>query len=361
MRGEDRQGQASMWSDVPLEQRVPADHPLRPMRQLVDAILRARSPTFDRRYARGGRPSMAPAKLRRALLLQVLYTVRSERRLMEQLDYNLLFRWFVGLEMDDPIRDPTVFTRHRERRLAGDVARAFFDQAVAQARARGLLSDEPFTVDGTLIEAWAGLKSFQRTGTTPPPPGDPSNPTVNFRGEKRSHAPHASTTEAEAQLVRTGQSHEAKLYFQGHVLMENRNGLAVSGQVTPPTGRSAREAALAMVAEVATGRRVTLGADRSHDTAQFVEDLRRRGVTPHVAQNTANRRSAIDDRTTRHRGYAVSRRKRKLVEEVFGWLKPVGLMRKTRHRGTARVGWMFVFSPAVYNVVRIRHLAAQAA
>jgi transposase len=361
MRGDDDRQQPSMWSYVPLEQRVPHDHPLRPMRTMVDAILAELSPTFDQIYARGGRPSIAPEKLLRALLLQVLYSVRSERLLMEQLDYNLLFRWFVGLAMDDPIWDATVFTKNRERLLVGDIARQLFERVRTQAEQRGLLSDEHFTVDGTLIEAWAGVKSFQRKDTAREPPDDPSNPTVNFHGEKRSNATHVSTTDPEARLARKGKAHEAKLCYQGHVLMENRHGLAVDARLTPATGYAEREAALAMAADRAGPGRITLGADKGYDTRDFVAGLRGLQVTPHVAQNTSNRSSAIDGRTTRHAGYGVSQQKRKLVEEIFGWLKTIGLLRKTRHRGTARVGWMFVFGVAVYNLIRIRNLAAQPA
>ncbi len=339
---------------------------------MVDAILAELSPAFDEIYSGVGRPSIAPEKLLRALLLQALYSIRSERLLMEQLDFNLLFRWFVGLAMDDPIWDATVFTKNRERLLAGDIARKFFDQVRAEAAKReffdqvraeaakrALLSDEHFTVDGTLIEAWAGLKSFQRKNTPRQPPDDPGNPTVNFHGEPRSNATHASTTDPEARLARKGKAHEAKLCYQGHVLMENRHGLAVDARLTPATGYAEREAALAMAAAIAGARRVTLGADKGYDTRDFVAGLRGLRVTPHVAQNTANRSSAIDGRTTSHPGYGVSQQKRKLVEEIFGWLKTTGLLRKTRHRGTERVGWMFVFGVAVYNLIRIRNLAAQ--
>ncbi|HSF04592.1 MAG TPA: IS5 family transposase [Methylomirabilota bacterium] len=357
MRGDDEQ-QASVWSYIPLEQRVPADHPLRPLRAMVDEALRELSPQFSRLYAKVGRPSIAPERLLRALLLQVLYSVRSERLLMEQLDYNLLFRWFVGLSGDDPIWDATVFTKNRQRLLEGDIAQAFFDRVVAQARQRGLLSDEHFTVDGTLVEAWASLKSFKPKGTPPPPPpDDPGNPTVNFHGERRSNATHASTTDPEARLFRKGDAHEAKLYYQGHVLMENRHGLAVDASLTPATGFAEREQALAMATRLPAG--ATLGADKSYDTRDFVDGLRGLAVTPHVAQHTTKRASTLDQRTTRHPGYLVSQRHRKRIEEIFGWLKMVGLLRKTRHRGVARVGWMFTFGLAVYNLVRLRRLAAE--
>lgn len=356
MRGHE-DGQDSVWSYIPLEQRVPQDHPLRPMRAMVDAALAELSPQFSQLYARVGRPSIAPERLLRALLLQILYSVRSERLLMEQLDYNLLFRWFVGLQADDPIWDATVFTKNRQRLLDGDIAGAFFDQVVAQARKHGLLSDEHFTVDGTLIEAWASLKSFTRQDGSPPPPDDPGNPTVNFHGERRSNATHASTTDPEARLFRKGKAHEAKLYYQGHVVMENRSGLAVNGSLTPADGFAERDQGLLMATQLPSG--ATLAADKSYDTRDFVHGLRGLAVTPHVAQNTTKRSSAIDRRTTRHAGYLASQRQRKRIEEIFGWLKTVGLLRKARHRGVARVGWMFVFGLAVYNLVRMRNLVVQ--
>jgi transposase len=358
MRGDNQEQQGAMWSYVPMEQRIPVDHPLRRMRPMVDAILEEMSPRFDELYSRVGRPSIAPEKLLRALLLQVLYTIRSERLLMEQLDYNLLFRWFVGLEMDDPVWNATVFTKNRERLLTGEIARGFFERAVVQARERDLLSDEHFTVDGTLVEAWASLKSFKRRDDVSGPPDDPGNPTVNFHGERRSNDTHASTTDPEARLARKGKAQEAKLFYTGHVLMENRNGLAVASCVIPASGHAERAAALALLGERAGRERVTLGADKGYDTRDFVAAVRLLGVTPHVAQNTTNRASAIDGRTTRHPGYGVSQRRRKRVEEIFGWLKTVGLMRKTRHRGTRRVDWMFTFALAAYNLVRIRNLTA---
>jgi IS5 family transposase len=298
----------------------------------------------------------------RALLLQVLYTIRSERLLMEQLDYNLLFRWFVGLGMDDPVWVPTVFTKNRDRLLEGEVAEAFFALVLEQARRKRLLSNEHFTVDGTLIEAWAGQKSFQRKEAGPPsePPDDPGNPTVNFHGEKRSNETHQSTTDPESRLYRKGRGQESKLAYLGHVLMENRNGLVVDTRLTQANGRAEREAALEMLAALPGQRRRTVGADKGYDTRDFVAQSREQKVTPHVAQNTSGRRSAIDGRTTEPAGYSVSQRVRKRVEEIFGWLKTVGLTRKTRFRGAARVGWMFTFAAAVYNLVRMRNLLAQA-
>jgi transposase len=360
MRGDDLQ-QDAMFSYVSPERRVPADHPLRPIRRMVDQMLRGLSSRFDTLYSSTGRPSIAPEKLLRTLLLQVLYTVRSERLLLEQLDYNLLFRWFVGLNMDDPVWDPTVFSKNRERLLKGAVAQAFFEQVLKLARQKDLLSDEHFTVDGTLIEAWAGQKSFQKKDTPAgPPPDDPGNPTVDFHGEKRSNRTHQSKTDPEARLYKKGPGKEAKLSYQGQVLMENRNGLVTGTRLTQATGTAEREAAVDMAEEIAVrdGHRVTVGADKAYDTHDFVRDLRDLKVTPHVAQNTKNRSSAIDGRTTRHAGYAISQWKRKRVEEIFGWIKTVGLMRKTRHRGLARVGWMFTFTAAAYNLVRIRNLGA---
>lgn len=355
MRGDDRRPD-TMFSYVAPEQRVPADHPLRAIRTMVDTALRELSAEFARLYPPTGRPSIPPEKLLRALLLQMLYSVRSERQLMEQLDYNLLFRWFVGLSMDDPVWDPTVFTKNRARLLQGDIARAFFERVLAQAQGHHLLSAEHFTVDGTLIEAWAGLKSFQRKGAPPPPPDDRGNPTVNFHGERRSHA---STTDPEARLARKGSGHEAKLAYQGHVLMENRHGLVVDTCVSQATGIAERETAMAMATNLRRG--ATLGADKGYDTRGFVAALRSLGLTPHVAQHTTRRASAIDMRTTRHAGYAVSQQKRKRVEEVFGWMKTVALLRKVRHRGVRRVGWLFTLAAALYNLVRIRNVIEAAA
>jgi transposase len=355
MRGDDQE-RGSLFSYVSAERRIPKDHPLRPMRFLVDHALKDLSPEFSKLYSKMGRPSIPPERLLRALLLQILYTIRSERMLMEQLDYNLLFRWFVGLGMDDPIWDATTFTKNRERLLGGDVAQRLFAAVLDQARTAGLLSSEHFSVDGTLIDAWASHKSFQKRE----PQGknsddDPGNPTVNFRGEKRSNETHASKTDPEARLTRR-KGHAAHLSYEGHVLTENRHGLVVQAKLTQASGFAERETALQMAAAIPGTHRVTLGADRGYDTQEFVWDLRELRVTPHVAQNTAGRASRIDLRTTRHWGYAESQRRRKRVEEVFGWMKTIGLMRKTRHRGTDRVGWMFVLTAAAYNLVRIRNL-----
>lgn len=358
MRGDD-QKQDGLFSYLSPEQRVPKEHPLRPIRMMVDRALAELSPRFAELYSHTGRPSIPPEMLLRALVLQILYTVRSERMLMEQLEYNLLFRWFVGLSMDDRVWNATVFTKNRDRLLSGEIAAAFFERVLAQAGEKNLLSSEHFTVDGTLIEAWAGQKSFQRKGEKPSRtdhPDDPGNPTVNFHGEKRSNATHESATDPGARLYKKTRGAEAKLAYLGHVLMENRNGLVVNALVTPATGKAEREAAIRMLEDVPGSNRVTLGADKGYDTREFVASLRGLAVTPHVAQNDTNRRSAIDDRTTRHDGYELSQRIRKRVEEVFGWLKTVGLMRKTRYRGPARIGWMFVLAAAAYNLIRMRNL-----
>jgi transposase len=355
MRGADEQ-QGAMFSYVAPERRVPRDHPLRAIRRMTDEVLQQLSRHFAELYAATGRPSVAPEKLLRALLLQVLYSVRSERLLMEQLEYNLLFRWFVGLGMDDVVWDVTVFTKNRDRLLGGDVAQAFFERVVALARGQRLLSDEHFSVDGTLIQAWASQKSFQRKDGGPAaPPDDPGNPTVSFRGEKRSNVTHASRTDPDARLFKKAKGEAAKLCYMGHVLIENRHGLVVSTRLTHATGRAEWEAAVAMTKTVAGRRRVTVGGDRYYDDRGCVAALRALQVTPHVAQRT---QTALDARTTRHPGYAVSQRYRKRVEEVFGWLKTVGVLRQTRHRGLRRVGWTFTFATAVYNLVRLRTLEA---
>jgi transposase len=328
---------------------------------MADAALRDLQSRFSKLYARTGRPSIAPEKLLRALLLQVLYSVRSERMLMEQLDYNLLFRWFVGLNMDDAIWNPTVFTKNRQRLLDGDIADAFFAAVLQQARQRELLSDEHFTVDGTLLEAWAGQKSFRRIDDDQPPPaaageGQGSNPTVNFHGEKRSNETHRSTTDPDAMLARKSRGTPALLSYRGHLLTENRNGLVVSTLTTRAYGSAERDAALLMAESLPGTHRVTLGADKGYDTREFIAELRHMEITPHVAQNDTNRRSAVDERTTRHAGYPISQKARKRIEEVFGWMKTIGLLRKVRHRGLERVGWMFTFAAAAYNLVRIRNL-----
>jgi transposase len=357
MRGPDHQ-QAAMFSYLSPEQRVPSDHPLRAIRQITDTLLTQMSRLFARMYSQIGRPSIPPEKLLRALLLQVLYTVRSERMLMEQLEYNLLFRWFVGLNMDEPVWDVTVFTKNRDRLLKADVARKFFGLVVQQAQSLDLMSDEHFTVDGTLLEACASLKSFKKVdGEEAPPPDDPGNPTVDFHGEERRNETHASTTDADALLARKGAGKEAKLSYSGHVLMENRNGLVADVEVLQATGKAERAAALLMIEKIPGDQPVTVGADKLYDTKDFVAEARNMNATPHVAQNNKGRKSAIDGRTTRHPGYVISQRKRKRIEEIFGWMKTIGGMRKLRHRGLELVEWMFTFAAAAYNLVRIRNLS----
>jgi transposase len=357
MRGKDTQ-QSAMFSYLSPEDRVPADHPLRPVRLMADTALEALSPVFDLVYAAFGRPSIAPEKLLRALLLQILYTIRSERMLMEQLQYNLLFRWFVGLTMDEPVWVPTVFSKNRDRLLKGDIARKFFDRILAQAEETNLLAAEHFSVDGTLIEAWASHKSFQRKDQPPPPaPDDPGNPTINFHGETRKNDTHESKTDPEARLARKSGGHEAKLAYCGNVMIENRNGLVVDAEWLSPSGTVERDAAMLMAARIEGTQRVTVAADKAYDTKDFVTGMRDLNVTPHVTQNEKRPGgSAIDRRTTRHAGYQLSQRKRKRIEEVFGWMKTVGLLRKTRHRGVFKVGWVFTFTAAAYNLVRMRNL-----
>jgi transposase len=356
MRGDDEQS-GHLFSYLSPEQRVPADHPLRPIRQMTDAALDRLSSRFALLYAQTGRPSVPPEHLLRALLLQVLYSIRSERLLIEQLEYNLLFRWFVGLGMDDTVWTPTTFTKNRERLLAGDVARAFFEDVVEQARGRRLLSDEHFTVDGTLLEAWAGQKSFRQKGQPSEPPDDPGNPTVNFHGERRSNTTHQSTTDPDSRLFKKAKGHEAKLGYLGEVLMENRHGLVVDACVVPATGTGERDAAASLIAHLPT-RHQTIGGDKGYDTRAFVAMVRALGATPHIAQKAKSR--ALDRRTTRHPGYTVSQRVRQRIEEVFGWMKTVGGMRKLKHRGGERVNWQFLFTAAAYNLVRMRTLMTTA-
>jgi transposase len=364
MRGTDEQSGA-MFSYVSCEARVPADHPLRTIRMIVDEALEVLSPEFERLYAKTGRPSIPPEKLLRALLLQAFYSVRSERQLMEQLDYNFLFRWFVGLAMDAPIWDATVFTKNRERLLEGDVAAKFMAAVLAQPRVKRLLSDDHFSVDGTLIEAWASMKSFRPKDGSDEPPGPGRNAERNFHGEKRSNETHKSTTDPEAKLYRKGDGQPAKLCYMGHVLMENRNALLVDARLGEASGTAERKEALALIDGHCPGtRRVTLGADKAYDVTDFIAALRERNVTPHIAidghltKTGKRRRTAIDARTTRHAGYAISQVIRKRIEEPFGWIKTVAVLRKTRHRGAERVGWMFTLAAAAYNLVRIPKLLA---
>jgi transposase len=357
MRSNDAQ-KTAMWSYISPEQRVPADHPLRPLREMVNAALKTLSPQFSKMYSTRGRPSIPPERLLRALLLQVLYSIRSERMLMEQLEYNLLFRWFIGLNADDPVWNATTFTKNRERFLDGEIAERFFAAVLAQAREAGLLSDEHFSVDGTLIEAWASQKSFRPKDSEPPGAigGCVKNPAVDFHGSTRRNETHASTTDPDARLYKKSPGAAAKLGYLGHALTENRNGLVVRIKVTLATGTAEREAALEMVGSVPGTARITLGADRGYDAADFVDDLRARNVTPHIAQNDRNRRSAIDARTTRHDGYPISQRKRKRIEEVWGWGKAASILRKAHVRGLPRVGAMAHLVGAGYNLIRMRNL-----
>jgi transposase len=341
---------------------VPRDHPLRLIQPLVNAALEKLSPEFSRLYAPCGRASIAPEKLLRALLLQAFYGVRSERQLMEQVTYNMLFRWFIGLSMDASVWDVTVFTKNRERLLAGDIAVEFLLAVMGDAAVKRLLSNEHFSVDGTLIDAWASMKSFRRKdGGGDGPAGPGRNAERDFRGEKRSNETHASTTDPDARLYRKSRGQPSRLCFMGHLLIENRNGLIVDVRTSHATGFAEREMAEAMIAARARGRRVTLGSDKAYDAAEHVANLRAMGVTPHVTQNLSGRRSAIDGRTTRHPGYAVSQRIRKRIEEPFGWIKASAGLRKTRHRGLPRVGWMVTLTAAACNLVRLPKLLASAA
>ena len=352
MRGDDQQ-QSNVFSYVNLEDRVPTDHPLRPIRTAVDQVLKAMSREFDQLYAEGGRASIAPERLLRALLLQVFYSIRSERMLMEQLEYNLLFRWFVGLEMDEPVWNHSTFSKNRDRLLNQDVARSFF--ARVREQARPYMSDEHFTVDGTLIEAWASQKSFRKKD------GNDAGEGGDFHGHKRRNQTHASRTDPDAKLYRKGQGQEARLSYLGHVLTENRHGLIADAMVTEADGRAEREAALLMVHDRwKRGEPIrTVGADKAYDTREFVKLLREMQVRPHVAQN-GNRAggSAIDARTTRHSGYEISQRRRPWIERAFGWMKSVGGIRKVKLRGLRKVGWLFLMTAAAFNLWRIPKLSA---
>ena len=356
MRGIDHQ-QVDIFSYISPEQRVGKNHPLRAVRAMTDEILKRMSPLFDAMYAEGGRPSIPPEKLLRGQLLQMLYSVRSERLLMEEIDYSILYRWFVGLNLDEQVWDATSFTKNRDRLLEGAVAKEFLAQVVERARAAGLISDEHFTVDGTLLEAWASLKSFQSKDKQDAPPDDPGNPTVDFHGQQRSNQTHESKTDPDALLARKGNGKEAKLSYNGNLLVENRNGLIVNAELLQANGRAERDAALLMLEQVPGDGLITVGGDKGFDTAEFVEQCRHMHVTPHVAQNNGRRGgSAIDARTTRHAGYDVSQKKRKRIEECFGWLKDIALLRKLKHRGLFKVAWMFTFAAAAYNLVRMRNL-----
>jgi transposase len=346
---------------VDLEARMPADHPLRRVRHLADAVLGDLSPVFAELYAPVGRPSIPPEQLLRAMLLQAFYSIRSERQLMERLDFDLLFRWFVGLGIDDRVWDASTFSKNRDRLLEGEVAAAFLARLLDRPEVRRLMSNEHFGVDGTLIEAWASMKSFRpKGGDGEPPEGGGRNGSRDFRGERRCNETHASTTDPDARLYRKGPGMEAKLGFLGHVLMENRSGMLVDDELTRASGHAERLAALAMVDCLPTRGR-TLGADRGYDAKDFVAELRDRWITPHVAQNTSGRRSAIDGRTTRHAGYALSQQARKRIEEAFGWMKTTAGQARTRYRGLERVRWSFTFAAAAYNLIRLPTLLRAAA
>ena len=355
--------QNAMFSYRSLEDRIPRHHPLRDIRKIVDRALADLSPTFDAMYAQSGRPSIPPEQLIRAMLIQVLFSIRSERLLMDELDFNLLYRWFVGLSMDDEVWNHSTFSKNRDRLLLHDIADRFFEAIRGQAAAKKLLSQDHFTVDGTLIEASASLKSFRPKDEILPDdddPGDPGgrNELVDFKGQKRGNDTHASTTDPDARLARKGNGKEAKLSYAGHILTENRNGLIVDAELTQATGRAEPEAALTMISRLPGIGPKTIGADKGYDSRSFVEGARACSVTPHVARKT--KYSAIDGRTARHESYAQSQKRRKMVEERFGWMKDIGGLRKLKHRGLATVGWIFTFTAAVCNIVMMRRLLATA-
>ena len=363
MCGSDHAGAEALFSYVSAEARVPAGHPLRLIRAVVDEALDVLSGEFEALYARTGRPSVPPEKLIRALLLQAFFSIRSERQLMQQLDYNLLFRWFVGLSMDALVWDATTFSKNRDRLLDAEITRKLLAAVLGQPRVAALMSDEHFSVDGTLIQAWASHKSFKPKDAPedPPGPGDDShdppagrNAERNFRGEKRSNETHASSTDPDARLARKSNNTAAILAYAGHVLMENRNGLVAHEHLTHATGRAEREAALLLVDRRAGC--TTLGADKGYDAEEFIEACQQMKVTPHVAQNTSGRRSAVPDEIARSVGYAISQQKRKLIEQGFGWAKTVGRMRQVMVRGLKKVDPMFVLNMAAYNLVRMRSL-----
>ena len=358
MRGQDER-RDTLFSYVRPDSRIPQNHPLRLIRRVADEALAALDARFAALYSENGRPSIPPEQLLRALLLQAFYSIRSERQLMEQLDYNLLFRWFVGLTVDDPVWVPTVFSKCRDRLLVGDIAAEFLAAVLNLPAVKGLLSDEHFSVDGTLIQAWAAMKSFRRKDGRDEPPSPGRNGERNFRREKRSNATHASTTDPDARLARKSDGQEAKLAFAGHLLIENRNGLIVDARLTHATGTAEPAAALAMLQARPKPKHKTVGGDKHYDTAHFVAEVRAIGVTPHVAQNiTAYRGSNIDGRTTHHPGYAISQVIRKRIEEAHGWMKAVAGMAQTKLRGVERVGWMYVFKAAAYNLIRLPKLLA---
>jgi len=361
MRGTDSK-QEAMFSYVSSEARIPPKHPLRPIKALVSEALAQMDRKFEKLYSQTGRPSIAPERLIRALLLQVLYTIRSERLLVEQLEYNLLFRWFVGLSVDEPLWDHSTFSKNRDRLLEADIARELFQIIVEQARMTGLLSDEHFSVDGTMIDAWASHKSFRpKDGSDDPPSGGSRNATRDFHGEQRLNATHASTTDPEAKLYRKSKGTPAKLCYLGHAVSENRHGLVVDACVTEANGTAERSAAIEMLQDLSGSVRCTVGADKAYDTRDFVAGIRDINMTPHVAQNIDRRGgSAINDRTTRHAGYTLSMRARKLIEEIFGWSKDIGLLRRPKFRGRDKIEFAALLTFTGYNLVRMRNLLAPA-
>lgn len=358
--GDDSSGE--LFSYIDLEARIRRDHPLRAIREIVNTALETLSGDFAALYSRMGRPSIAPERLLRAMLLQAFYSIRSERQLMERLEFDLLFRWFVGLGVDDAVWDHSTFSKNRDRLLAGEIAGRFLDAVLAQPRVKRLLSSDHFSVDGTLIQAWASLKSFKpKDGGPSDDGGGGRNAKADFRGQKRSNATHASTTDPDALLYRKGPGMEARLCYIGHGLMENRSGLIVDTRLTRASGHAERLAALEMIEPWGErSRAITLGADKGYDARDFVMELRELNVRPHLAQNNSGRRSAIDRRTTRHPGYEVSQRIRKRIEEAFGWIKTVAGLRQTRFRGRERVDLAFTFAAAAYNLVRLPKLLAEA-
>ena len=360
MRGKDHQ-RGHQGGYVDPEAVVPADHPLRQIRPLVNAALMRLSPEFDQLYSLTGRPLIPPEQLLRALLLQAFFTLRSERQLMEQMTYNILFCWFVGLSIEAPVWDVTVFTKNRDRLLDGDIAHGFLRAILADPQVKRLLSNEHVSVDGTLIEAWASMKSFRPKDGSGDPSGPGRNGERDFRGETRRNETHALRTDPDARLYKKADGQAAKLCHMGHVVIENRHGLVVDSRSTLATGTAEREAAVAMIEAIPGQHRITVGCDKAYDTKDFVADMRSLGATPHVAQNDAARRSAIDGRTTRHWGYQVSQQVRKRIEETFGWMNTIGGQRKTRYRGTPRVGWMFTLSAATYDLIRLPKLLGAAA
>jgi transposase len=361
MRGSDERT-GELFSYVDIEERVPRNHPLRLIRRIVNEVLSALDDEFARLYAEDGRPSIAPERLLRALLLQAFYTIRSARQLMEQLQYNLLYRWFVGLGVDDPVWVPTVFSKNRDRLLGAEVARKFLSELLTHRQVRALLSDEHFSVDGTQVQAWASMKSLVAKDGSSDPPSPGRNGERDFHGEKRRNDTHASTTEPEAKLYKKGKGKEAKLSYIGNVMTENRNGFVVEAELRPVSGTVEREAATAMIVRHSPGaQRITVGGDKGFDTADFVADMRTFNVTPHIAQNTSGRRSAIDGRTTRHAGYAISQQKRKRVEEPFGWGKTIGGLARPMLRGVKKLDFKFIWTMAAYDLIKLPKLIGAAA